>query len=292
MQCTIVYTIVSELWPLVSDPWMRSGCGPSPSWTSSSDWTRWRNPSGRRPTCYPMCQRFPWTNLPRSLHASRHSQRVPTCQAEAPRNWKMRRAAILFLSSIVMCLFIQAGFVLNMLISSTTLAQVYSDKLRTVMSPQRLVKGPQRRHVGLKEEMNWRVGIISPKLYKSAWSYNWQQCKTLHHIKVSCTHSHWLPESGLTGSLCGSCSGKQPVTYVSNIDFFANYNVSVSIKEIDFYCQEFSYSAKELVGFFFPCVLNVGFKFNFEKNNLLTVELISVGGCTVLSDKTIGFPSW
>lgn len=40
---------------------MRSGCGRSLSWTSSSAWTRWRNLSGPQPPCYPVWQRFPWT---------------------------------------------------------------------------------------------------------------------------------------------------------------------------------------------------------------------------------------
>lgn len=50
------------VWPLLPDLWTRSGCGLSHSWTSSSGWTRWRNPSRPRPSCNPVRQRFPWTD--------------------------------------------------------------------------------------------------------------------------------------------------------------------------------------------------------------------------------------
>lgn len=67
---------LSNLWPLVSfatDPLTRSGCGQSPSWTSSSAWTRWRNQSVPQLSCYPAWQRFPWTN---HLHNTTDCKRV------------------------------------------------------------------------------------------------------------------------------------------------------------------------------------------------------------------------
>ena len=59
------YSSVPDLWPLATpfdpDLWMRSVCGQSPNLTSSSAWTRWRNPSRPHYLCYPVCRRFPWT---------------------------------------------------------------------------------------------------------------------------------------------------------------------------------------------------------------------------------------
>lgn len=59
-------------------------------------------------------------------------------------------------------LFIQAGVVLSMLISSTVLLKVYSyNKFRNLMSPrrpallERLDKGAQGRHESLEEEINF-----------------------------------------------------------------------------------------------------------------------------------------
>lgn len=54
--------LTSDLWCLVVDLWMRRDCGQWPSWTSSSAWTRWRNPSRPQPSSHLLCQMFPWTN--------------------------------------------------------------------------------------------------------------------------------------------------------------------------------------------------------------------------------------
>lgn len=82
---------------------MRSACGQSPSLTSSSAWTRWRNLSGPQPPCYPAWRRFPWT---KHHHCTSDGKRflvttpsVSTGPAEAPPtglrcSWKSQQAAI------------------------------------------------------------------------------------------------------------------------------------------------------------------------------------------------------
>lgn len=75
-------SFLTDPWPFVSfapDLWVRSGCGRLPSWTSSLAWTKWRNLSGPRPPCCPVCQRFPWTKDQQKQWAA--AQQAETGQA-------------------------------------------------------------------------------------------------------------------------------------------------------------------------------------------------------------------
>lgn len=146
------------VWPLVPDLWTRSDCGQSPSWTSSLGWTRWRNPSRPQPSCHPVCQRFPWTNHRRHTLSA---VCVPARQAETPPTCQRCNGTRLF---------IRAGVVLSMLISSTTLLQVYSSNKLCPLEDQLYWRdleseGSQGRHESLEEEINFH------KLYESVCSY-------------------------------------------------------------------------------------------------------------------------
>lgn len=108
-----LYLCAYTLWHLMSpasDLWMRSGCGQSPSWTSSSAWTRWRNLSERQPPCYPVCRMFPWTKHLLCTTDGKQSllfcpQCVPPRWPEVPPTcqrcgWTSQQAAILLLNFI------------------------------------------------------------------------------------------------------------------------------------------------------------------------------------------------
>lgn len=119
---------------------MRSACGQSPSWTSCSAWTRWRNLSGPQPPCYPVWRRFPWTKHQHCTTDGKRclltTQSVSTRPAEAPTcqrcSWKSHSKR----SYLSLSLFMQAGVVLSMLIFRANQLHVYSyNTFRNLMSP-------------------------------------------------------------------------------------------------------------------------------------------------------------
>ena len=180
----MLLSLTSDLF--LPDFWMRRRCDRSPSWTSSSAWTRWRRLSRPQPSCYPARRTSPWTKHQHRTTGRNtlSSQFIPKCvpahRAETTQSYLRCFGQInKDQSHISQSIFIPAGVVvLSMFIFSTASPRVQLQHRLLLVTPDSSTRAVYCHCLAPvhQDSLTGRGQGILQKLYESGDVQRLDQC--------------------------------------------------------------------------------------------------------------------